>query len=164
MIKGTTYLDKSGVAFEILLAEEKDIPKLMVMYDDFEPKGVAQGLPPRKSSSSRKEWLNGLFKGAINIVAQKNEELVVGHAAIYPDYSRMDCEFIIFVHQDHRNQGIGTKLTLYSINHAKEIGLKLILLSVAVFNYPAIKLYSKCGFEIIDSDGSERTMKMMLDK
>ena len=157
------YLDKSGTAFEILLAEEKDIPKLMVMYDDFEPKGAAQGLPPRKSSDCRKEWLDGLFKGAINITAQKGGELV-GHAAVYPDYSRMDSEFIIFVHQDHRNQGIGTELTLYSINHAKKIGLKLIVLSVAVFNYPAIKLYSKCGFEIIDSDGSERIMRMKLDE
>ena len=161
MTEGATYLDKFGVAFEILLAKEKDIPKLMVMYDDFEPKGAAQGLPPRKSSNLRKEWLDGLFKGAINIVAKKDEKLV-GHAAIYPDYSRMDCEFIIFVHQDHRNQYIGTELTLYSINHAKKIGIKLIILSVAVFNYPAIKLYSKCGFEIIDSDGNERTMKMAL--
>ena len=161
VIKGTTYLDKSGVAFEILLAEEKNISELMIMYDDFEPKGAAQGLPPRKSSNYRKEWLDGLFKGAINIIAQKNEKLI-GHAAIYPDYSRMDCEFIIFVHQDHRNLGIGTELTLYSINYARETGLNLIMLSVAVFNYPAIKLYGKCGFEIIDSDGNERTMRMKL--
>jgi len=153
------YLDKSGSAFEILLAEEKEIPKLMIMYEDFEPKGAAQGLPPRKSSNCRKKWLDGLFKGAVNIAAQKSGELI-GHAAIYPDYSRMDCEFIIFVHQNHRNQGVGTELVLYSINHAKKIGIKLIILSVAVFNYPAIKLYSKCGFEIIDSDGSERTMRI----
>lgn len=48
--------------------------------------------------------------------------------------------------KEYRGQGLGYKLLSKSLDHAKEIGLEKIELSVYTTNAAAIKLYKKCGF------------------
>ena len=48
-----------------------------------------------------------------------------------------------------QGQGLGKKIVQYCIHFAKTHGYKAIRLDVVPTNYPAKKLYEKCGFQFI---------------
>ena len=60
-------------------------------------------------------------------------------------YERMEIDNI-FVSEEYRNQGIGTKLLEYLIEYAKENKIVNITLEVRTSNNIAKKLYKKMGF------------------
>jgi ribosomal protein S18 acetylase RimI-like enzyme len=70
--------------------------------------------------------------------------------------------FIIFVHQDCRNLGVGTELTRWTFERARGLGLQSIWLTVAMNNFIAIRLYRKLGFDYCEMDECERTMLIKL--
>src|SRR6185437_15257984 len=51
--------------------------------------------------------------------------------------------------KDFRGKGLGTQLLTKALQHAKEIGLEKVELSVFTDNAAAIGLYRKCGFREI---------------
>jgi ribosomal protein S18 acetylase RimI-like enzyme len=71
-------------------------------------------------------------------------------------------EFVIFVDQDHRNLGIGTELTRFTLETFKQLGFDSVWLTVNITNFIAIKLYRKLGFEYSDKDNYERVMTIGL--
>ena len=152
--------DKGGHPYEIGECSLDDFPCLMDMYDIFSPKPASQGLPPPGKETCRK-WANSLFEIATNLLAWR-EDHVIGHAALIKDLKGLSGEFVIFVHQNFRNLGVGTELTRLTIGKARELGFKSIWLTVAMTNFVAIKLYKKLGFEYSDMEESERTMVALL--
>ncbi len=158
------YLDKNkeGSAFILGPAGEEDGLGLKLMYDCFNPKAVAQGLPPQEPDQCR-IWVENLLCRAENLLAWQDER-VVGHCALIPDACRNDAEYIIFVDKPYRNLGLGTALTRRALDRAGALGLKLIWLSVAVTNFPAVRLYRKFGFQFVDREGLDRTMHLKLEQ
>jgi GNAT superfamily N-acetyltransferase len=152
--------DKRGQPYEIGECSHDDFSCLMDMYDIFSPKPASQGLPPPQIETCRK-WAKTLLEIATNLLAWQ-ESTVIGHAALIKDVKGLSGEFVIFVHQDFRNLGIGTELTRLTIGKAKELGFKSVWLTVALTNFVAIKLYRKLGFEYSDMDDCERTMVIHL--
>jgi N-acetylglutamate synthase-like GNAT family acetyltransferase len=132
----------------------------MDMYHVFSPKPASQGLPPPEPATCQK-WARSLLEMAFNLIAWR-ENRVIGHAALIKDLKGRSGEFVIFIHQDFRNSGIGTELTRLSIQKAKELGLKSVWLTVSMNNFIAIKLYRNQGFEYSEIDECERTMILML--
>ena len=130
------------------------------MYNVFLPKPASQGLPPPEPETCRR-WVSSLLEIAVNHLAWQ-ENKVVGHAALIKDPMGPSGEFVIFVHQDHRNLGIGTELTRLTMERAKNMEWKSVWLTVAVTNFIAVKLYRKLGFEYSDMDDCERTMTLKL--
>lgn len=53
-------------------------------------------------------------------------------------------------------EGIGEKMVLFCIEHAKSQGAKAVRLDVVPDNYPAKRLYEKCGFKYIGDADLER--------
>ncbi len=51
--------------------------------------------------------------------------------------------------KEYRGQGLGKQLLNEAINHARNIGLEKVELSVYTTNYSAISLYKKIGFKEI---------------
>jgi diamine N-acetyltransferase len=78
------------------------------------------------------------------------------------DLGRLSGEFVIFVHQDYRNLGIGTELTRLTLKKAKDLGFNTVWLTVAITNVIAMRLYRRVGFEYCDMDDCERTMMIKL--
>jgi GNAT superfamily N-acetyltransferase len=152
--------DKRGQPYEIRECSLDDFSFLMNMYDIFSPKPASQGLPPPEPETCRK-WAKSLLEIATNLLAWQ-EDKVIGHAALIKDVKGFSGEFVIFVHQDLRNLGIGTELMRLTIKKAKELGFKSIWLTVAMTNFVAIRLYRKLGFEYSDMDAWERTMVINL--
>ncbi len=87
---------------------------------------------------------------------------VIGHVAVIPNVEGKSGELVIFVHQDHRNVGIGTALGEAALKMLSHLGFKLVWLTVRMLNYAAIKLYKKLGFEFCDFDHYERLMMLEL--
>ena len=152
--------DKSGRPFEIGIAAVEDLSSLLEMYRIFSPKPASQGLPPEDSQTCH-HWVKKLFETGQNFLAWR-EGRVVGHAALVPDLHGNSGEFVIFVHQDQRNLGIGTELSRFSLERSAEIGFKSVWLTVNVLNSIAVKLYKKVGFRYSDTEDYERTMSVTL--
>ncbi len=148
--------DKTGEAFEVGLCGKDDLLPLMGMYEVFYPRPASQGLPPANGELCRK-WVEELLSTGENILARKGAE-AIGHASLIPDPQGKSAEFVIFVHQDYRNRGIGTELTAAALERAKEVGFKSVWLTVAITNPTAVKLYRKIGFQYCDMDNCERVM------
>ena len=57
-----------------------------------------------------------------------------------------------WVDETKRRQKIGSKLLKHLIMHAKELGLRAVVLETQSCNSPAIELYLRCGFTFIGLD------------
>jgi len=154
------HADKTGVCFEIRKCLEKDLISLAEMYDLFSPKAKFQGMPPL-DGKTRQKWITKLLKEGENYMALRNAQ-VIGHAVFLPDLKVRDGEYLIFVRHPFRGRGIGTKLTHIALEEAKAMGLKLIWLSVGTYNFIAIRLYKKFGFNFCEEYAAESEKKMIL--
>jgi ribosomal protein S18 acetylase RimI-like enzyme len=134
-------------AIRIREYQPEDLVKLQRMYSTFEPRGAARGLPPiREEKTSR--WLNHLGQRAKNLVALDPQGQIVGHA-ILAEGDDADAELALFVHQDSRGAGLGTRLTLAAIELAGKKGYGRVWLTVAPENIAAIRVYQKSGFHML---------------
>jgi RimJ/RimL family protein N-acetyltransferase len=154
--------DKKGGSFEIRVFSNEDYQFLRQMYDHFTPKGKYQGMPP-VDPNSREKWLKGLACKGLNLIAWQ-ENRIIGHAAILPDFVRKDAEYVIFVLHSCRGAGIGYELTRACVEKALELGLEIIWLSVDAYNFRATRLYKKFGFRFCEEHSmvSERVMMLKL--
>jgi GNAT superfamily N-acetyltransferase len=150
----------SGELVRIAPGDAGTVPSLMEMYRDFSPKPASQGLPPEDHQTCD-EWVKRLFEIGENVLAWRGNS-PIGHAALVPDRNGKSGEFVIFVHQTYRHLGIGTELTRFTLEKAKGLGFNSVWLTVALTNFPAIKLYRKFGFTFCDAEPYERTMMVRL--
>jgi len=154
--------DKYGAPFVVRLYQddERDYPALKEMYRGFEPKELSQGLPSRLDHK-REEWLRYVAAEGVNLLAIM-EEKVVGHAALFEMERGKSCEYLIFVHQDYQDRGIGTALTQLMRELAHEIGWSQIWLTVETRNFKAIHVYEKVGFCFVGPRDIECVMMLTL--
>lgn len=134
-----------------------DLGPLVEMYAGFQPKRVAQGLPPPDVPRITR-WLEELQRKSRSLLAAEGAR-IVAHAVLCPISSEA-VEFTIFVHQDYRGRGLGTALTRLALKFAAEIGFAQVFLATELSNYPALRLYKKAGFEIRSAYGDECEMRL----
>lgn len=156
------HLDKRGSPFEVRGYRTEDHSRLAEMYDSFYPKAKFQGMPPLEERV-RQKWLEKLLDSGENFLAWQ-EDKVVGHVVVLPDFNRGDAEYLIFVSQSNRGYGVGTELTRKAIERARTLGLKRIWLTVDAYNFRATRLYKKFGFQFCErsESASERMMLLQL--
>jgi len=152
--------DKSGILFEVAISSDDDFQSLLEMYSTFSPKPGSQGLPPVDPKDCQ-TWLKKLYAMGKNLLAWKGGT-VIGHASLVPDHGGKSGEFIIFIDQNHRNIGIGTELTRFTLEKSEQLGFDSIWLTVSVSNVAAVKLYRKMGFQYLDKENFERMMSIRL--
>lgn len=138
-----TCTDKLGESFVLRPFGGDDRQGLGAMYDDFEPKRVAQGLPP-SDRSQRAQWLDAVLSGGHHLVVEIRGQ-VLGHGMLLP-FQDEEAELANFLHQSARDRGIGTTLNGALLELARELGLRRVWLSVEPFNRRAIRSYEKAGF------------------
>ncbi len=153
--------DKLGKSFEIGIGSAEDIAPALEMYSIFSPKPASQGLPPEDPETCQ-NWVKTLFEIGVNGLSWRGDS-VIGHAALIPDVKGKSGELVIFVDQNHRNLGIGTELTRFTLEEFGQRGFELAWLTVRLSNFIAIKLYRKLGFEFCDKDSYERVMGIRLN-
>lgn len=139
-----TLTDKLGEPFLLRPFRESDRRALGVMYDEFEPKRVAQGLPP-EDAQQRARWLDSVLGAGHHLVVETGGR-VVGHGMLLP-FQEHDAELANFLHQETRDRGIGTALNRALLELGRELGVHRVWLSVEPFNRRAIRSYEKVGFQ-----------------
>lgn len=148
--------DKLGRTVFLRTFEEGDFKALSEMYDEFEPKEAAMGLPPAQVLN-RHSWITGIVEEWFNIVAI-SEDRIVGHAALDQPVSGKSREFMIFVHQNYQNRGIGQAMTVSMLDAARVMDCERVWVVVQNLNRIAITVFKKAGFCFASGPDVERLM------
>jgi GNAT superfamily N-acetyltransferase len=137
----------------------EDFEALVRMYKSFEPKRVAQGIPPPDVPRIA-HWLDRLTQKSEALLAWK-DCTVVAHTILCPMPADA-VEFTIFVHQDYREEGLGTVLSRHTLAWAVQMGFEHAYLTTEISNFRALRLFRKLGFQTTSSYGDEVEMKLEL--
>jgi RimJ/RimL family protein N-acetyltransferase len=151
---------KDGTPYVARPFREGDRSALVSMYADLDRFSRANGLPPINVPQIE-SWLDRLLENGWNLVVVDGSE-VVGHVAAVPVDSAAP-EFVIFVHQDHQNNAVGTELVKQLIAYADERDHEGLTLEVSTGNERAITVYENVGFEVTKEKLSEIEMELDLD-
>lgn len=139
--------------------DREDFGALVQMYKRFEPKRVAQGLPPPDVPRIA-HWLDRLAQKSHALLAWDGKQ-VVAHTILCPMPAQA-VEFTIFVHQDYREEGLGTLISQHTLSWAERLAFSLVYLTTETSNFRAVRLFRKLGFHTISSSGDELEMKLAL--
>lgn len=153
------YIDDVGDA---VLIEPYDAPideSLLAMYDAVEATTMA--LPP-DDPDEREQWLRRLTRMGWNLVAIRDGE-IVGHVAVVPA-DASEPEFVIFVHPEYQNRGIGTELLEHVVAHADHREHDELHLNVSRDRPRAIAVYEKVGFSVTSTNVMDLEMALPLEE
>lgn len=117
----------------------EDKPALVEMYRNFDPKGAALGLPPRKEPE---RWLESL--GAFPNFVVRNQGQIVGHGVLCIEGD--SGETAVFVHQSWRGHGIGKLLLQELIEEGRRQDLRRVWGMAAPDNFVMLRLADSLGF------------------
>lgn len=169
-----TFEDAEGRRIEIEgFPPAHEVPEALVeMYGEYDPADRAQGIPPSGEHRIRR-WLETIFGDGYNAVAW-HDGGAVGHATLVPDDGsgtgqRADpetgepaYELAIFVLQAYQRAGIGTHLLEGLLGYGAAAGVEAVWLTVERWNRPAVALYERVGFEVVDTGSFELVMTLRL--
>ena len=113
-------------------------------------------LPVRFTRERIRGWIENLdYEKALPMLAiiedSDGKERIISTTSLRfhdSEAFRHMAEFGITVHDDYQGRGLGTILTRYMVEIAREKGLRKVFLRVNTDNEGAIHVYEKCGFEI----------------
>jgi RimJ/RimL family protein N-acetyltransferase len=157
--KPAAVLTHKGRELEVRSFEREDFGALVQMYKSFEPKRVAQGIPPPDVPRIA-HWLDRLEQKSQALLAWEGGK-VVAHTILCP-MPADSVEFTIFVHQDYREEGLGTALSRLTLGWALQMGFAHAYLTTEISNFRALRLFRKLGFQTTSSYGDEVEMKLDL--
>jgi RimJ/RimL family protein N-acetyltransferase len=159
VFKPVPVLTHKGRELVVRPFEGADFEALVRMYKSFEPKRVAQGIPPPDVPRIA-HWLDRLAQKSEALLAWK-DRVVVAHTILCP-MPADGVEFTIFVHQDYREEGLGTVLSRHTLAWALQMGFEHAYLTTEISNFRALRLFRKLGFQTTSSYGDEVEMKLDL--
>src|SRR5579872_4037848 len=150
---------QKGRALAVRSFTREDFGALVQMYKAFEPKRVAQGLPPPDVPRIA-HWLDRLEQKSNGLLAWDGTK-VVAHTILCP-MTGGSVEFTIFVHQDYREEGLGTVVSRHTLAWAQDMGFSFAYLTTEISNFRALRLFRKLGFKTTSSYGDDVEMKLAL--
>lgn len=139
------FFDRTETPLLIRPPRDDEWAQLRTMYEDIETSTMA--LPPA-TPEKRRAWLSHLRETGWNLIALDDDQ-VVGHISVAPADDPVP-EFVVFVHPEYHNRGIGTELVKQAIAHAADKDHEALALAVEPANQRAISVYTNVGFDIVD--------------
>ena len=150
-----------------------DLPKIVEIYNstilsrmvtaDTEPVTVESRIKwfSEHTSDSRPLW-----------VVENQNKNIIGWISFQNFYGRpaynSTAEISIYLDSEQRGKGIGKQVLKYSIDAAKNLGIKTLLGFLFAHNEPSLKLFKHFGFEewatlpnIAVLNGIERSLKIL---
>jgi ribosomal protein S18 acetylase RimI-like enzyme len=152
--------DRRGRPVEIRRVGAESFVSLRKFYDEFEPKGVAMGLPPSRAHW-REQWLQYLLSRGCNLVASVDRR-TMGHLAMVP-MGDGGADAAIFVHPDVQGRGVGTLLLRAALEAARrEEEWSYLTGWVQADNLPILRLLRRAGFVFCSSFEPIRELRLSL--
>ncbi|MFB6220600.1 MAG: N-acetyltransferase family protein [Halolamina sp.] len=153
-----TITDDEGREVHIRPYRDDDFDPLVTMYDEFDTRQRAQGVPPVRTEDIE-EWVESLLPG-VNAVAVADDR-IVGHVTFVPDDTGRH-ELAIFVHQSYQGAGVGSALLSTGLGYAAEQGVEYVWLSVEAGKRGIQRWYARAGFSTVNPMGSAHRMSQVL--
>ncbi len=158
-----------GIIIREMKKEEYPLLDEFLYRAIFIPKGVEP--PPREIIKGEELQVYvrnfGQQYGDSCLVADKDGQVIGAvWVRIMNDYGHIDDEtpsFAISLLPQYRGQGTGTALMKGMLQTLKQKGFRRASLAVQKENY-AVRMYKKCGFEVVDENEQEYIMICELDK
>jgi|Deesub1362A_J573_1020465.scaffolds.fasta_scaffold01347_10 ribosomal protein S18 acetylase RimI-like enzyme len=142
------FQDKENEIILITRYISEERKNLLKMYENFRMDRRCCGLPPfgRKRIEA---WIGYLEERGFNFIA-KHGNAVVGHVAVVP--LNDEAEFVIFVHPDYEERGIGGELMRFVENFVRYKGIEKLKAVTERENRVALNFYIHLGFEVTSTD------------
>lgn len=155
------FVDREGVAVTIRPYRPSDQEALRELYETFDPRHAAQGIPA-VTRTHRERWLEHLLSEGVNVVADLDGR-IVGHA-LYTPTTAPTPELAVFVHQDFHDRGVGTELCRTVVATAAAADREALVLDVEGRNRRARHVYRSLGFESVETGAGEIHMRLALTR
>ena len=153
------FICKNGRKLIIRPAYKDDFEAIHSMYDLYEPKESAQGLPPA-DPVRRRCLVSKILEQSVSIVAEV-EGVVVGHVGLIDIEPGIRSELVIVIHQDYQDRGLGSMMVGIMLDIARRCKYHKIWLTVDIKNRKVVKVLQKHGFVFVGPFDSEREMELI---
>jgi len=132
---------------EILRAQVKDANLIAPLFDAYRQFYKALS----DIEASRQFIFERLTNGESVIFLAMEGERALGFVQLYPLFASVALQSLwllndLFIDSAARKQGVGERLMKHAEQFAYETGSRGLFLRTATDNYPAQKLYEKCGW------------------
>jgi GNAT superfamily N-acetyltransferase len=132
---------------EILRAQIKDADLIAPLFDAYRQFYKASS----DIEASRQFIFDRLTNDESVIFLAMEGERALGFVQLYPLFASVALQSLwllndLFVVESVRKEGVGKKLMKHAEQFAQETGSRGLFLRTAADNYPAQKLYEKCGW------------------
>jgi RimJ/RimL family protein N-acetyltransferase len=128
---------------------EGDKDSVAEMMASLSEEAVRWGMPPYTRERLERGWWSRMEN--VTALVALDGDRVAGYAGLrkfsHPR-RRGSSDYLIYLHQDYHNVGLGTAMTRHIVKLAEQEGLHRIGLSVVADNEIAIRVYEKVGFEV----------------
>jgi ribosomal protein S18 acetylase RimI-like enzyme len=155
---GHAMTDAEGRRVAVRPYDDESFDALVTMYERFDPKQRAQGLPPLATEEIR-DWLTRLLTGPSMLAWHDGR--VVGHVVFVPD-GEGSHELAVFVHQAYQRAGVGTALVRAGLSDASADGVTDVWLWVERWKEGSRAFYRQLGFTEEGRRGLELRMSQSL--
>jgi len=88
-------------------------------------------------------YKNGFSSSQVLVICVTNDNEVVGACSI----SRISNYALIYVQEEYRGRGLGTKLEAKAVKEARKRGLDFVARAVYLWNLPSLRVASKVGYK-----------------
>jgi len=142
------YRLKNGLLVIVREFKPEDFDGMVVMFKNLSGEALRFGLPPYDRPRLER-WITGVGGGVLLLAFEHAN--VVGVAMVYGrENSRFKGigDFVIYLHQDYHNQGLGTFMSRATLQTAQRRGFHRVGLEVVADNAAAIRAYEKAGFHV----------------
>lgn len=144
---------RDGVTVTLRPEETQDLEPTWDMFSSLS-RDTLRFLPIPFTRERVEDWFRDInYERALPILAfaetLEGESMIASATLAFNQapHVRHVAQFGITVHDDYQNRGLGTILTQYMVEIAKERGVKKVSLEVLVDNERAIRVYERCGFK-----------------
>lgn len=149
----------------------EDLPKIVEIYNQIIPSRLATADLTPITVDERKEWFAALDENhPIWVIERRNE--VLGWVALEHFYGRPayhhTSEIAIYLDQQLRKQGVGTKTMEFIIAQLPNLAVDTIVAYIFGHNIPSLKLFKSFGFtqwgllpQVAELDGIKRDLVIL---
>jgi L-amino acid N-acyltransferase len=132
-------------------AEEKDLPEILVIYNDIIVNTTAVYDYEPHTAAMRKQWWDTKKEQGFPVFVAEEEGRVVGFSSIGPLRAwaayKYSVENSIYVATDVRGKGVGKLLMRPLIDAARKLEMHTILAGIDASNEASIRLHEWFGFK-----------------
>ncbi len=153
-------------------ATEKDLPKIVEIYNSTVPTRISTADTEKVSVRSRMDWFTKHSPNKRPLLVHEIDGQVTGWVSFEPFYGRSaydhTAEISIYIAEEHRGKGLGRSLLNEAIHWTPLLGIKTLVGYIFSHNAPSIHLFRSFGFEewgrlpnIAEMDGKEYSLSIL---